>query len=47
MPEQEDYLTKWMNPTQQPQATQEQTDYLSRWMGQAKPITPEGGTSRW
>lgn len=47
MPEQEDYLTKWMNPTQQPQTTPKQTDYLSRWMGQAKPITPAGGTSRW
>ena len=47
MPEQEDYLTKWMNPTQQPQVTPEKTDYLSKWMGQAKPITPEGGETDW
>lgn len=47
MPQQEDYYTKWMNPTRQTQAVQKPLDYYSKWMEQAKPTTPEGGVSRW
>jgi len=54
MPEQEDYLTKWMNPPQQPQAiqkpkaTEKQPDYVSKWMGteEVRPV-PKGGKSDW
>jgi len=40
MANQEDYYSKWMTPTQQPQTTQ-QKDYYSKWMKPTQLPTPE------